>query len=228
MHLGVTNCRLSGANPWEGGNAYGPCQNSGNFKLANPYLCQTSTILHGFLQLLPPLHFSIFTHRTTIEPANKEGHSLGMGSEATTCIRNASEVNYLRTSPHTAQTRRTIRNRSRRFRIRNRSYPHPKRQKREKTSDCLFFCHPNQCRTKLRHLRTGILCNSPSITSLEAICCRIPPQDQGLYGPSKPTILEATPQNPPKNCKTCTRDNGVPIGTHSYPQKDQQLCQHAI
>ena len=145
-----------------------------------------------------------------------------MGSEATTCVRNASEVNYLRTSPHTAQTRRTIRNRSRCFRICNRSYPHPKRRKREKTSDCLFFCYPNRCRTKLRHLRTGILCNSPSITSLEAIRCRIPPQDQSLYGPSKPTILEATPQDSPKNRKTGTRDNGVPIGTNSHPRKDQQ------
>ena len=132
-------------------------------------------------------------------------------------------MNHLRTSPHTTQARRTIRNRSRCFRIRNRSYPDPKRRKREKTSDCLFLCHPNRRRTKLRHLRTRISCNRSSITSLEAIRRRIPPQDQGLHGPSEPTILEATPQNSPKNRKTGTRDNGVPIRTNSHPRKDQQL-----
>ena len=219
--MGVTNHRLSGANPWEGGNAHGPYQNSGNFKLANPHLCQTSTILHGFLQLLSPLHFSILTHRTTIEPANKERHALGIGSKATTCVWNAPEADHLGTSPNTTQTRRTIQNRSRCFRICNRSYPHPKRRKREKTSDCLFLCYPNRRRMKLRYLWTRILCNCLSITSLEAIRCRIPPQDQGLHRPSEPTILEATPQDSPKNCKTGTRDNGVPVGTNSHPRKDQ-------
>ena len=108
----------------------------------------------GFCNFYRPFifHFSFFTHHTTTEPANKERYSMGMGSKATTCIRNAAEANYLRTSPHTAQARRTIRNRSRCFRIRNWSYPHPKRRKREKTSDCLFLCYLNQCRTKLRHL----------------------------------------------------------------------------
>ena len=157
----------------------------------------------------------------TSQPADEERHSMGMGSQATTSLQNTSEANHLRTSPHTTQARRTIRNRSRCFRVCNWSYPYSKRRKREKTPDCLFLCYPNQRGMQLRHLRTGILCNCPSITSLEAIRCRIPPQDQGLHRPSEPTILEATPQDSPKNRKTGTRDNGVPAGTNSYPRKDQ-------
>ena len=119
-----------------------------------------------------------------------------MGTKATTSLWDAPEANHFRTSPDTTQTGRTIQNRSWRFRVCDQSYPYPKRWKREKTSDCLFLCHPNWCRTQLWHLQTGVLCNCQGLTTLEAIHSRIPPQDLNLYQlsrcPAHSTYLRLT------------------------------------
>ena len=98
MRMGTTTRRLSGANPWRGGNTHGPSQDCRNCNLANANFSQTSPVFSRILQFLQTIHLSILSHRTTFKWTNQEGNPVDLGGETTGSLWNAQEKDHLRTS----------------------------------------------------------------------------------------------------------------------------------
>ena len=207
--MGGQQHRLSGANPWKGGDMHGPNQSIRHQNLAQTNKSQRCPIFSGILQLLPTLHTRIFKNHETPQQTHVQRCPLLVGRQTRTCVQWLTRPGNQWTSAKTPPTRQTIQSRSGCLWIRLRRHTTTKTRRWQKTSHRVLFCHPEWRPAKVWHLWARAPSHRWVSKTLETLPSWLTTQNHSAHRSHQPHILVPTAENQQTHHQTSAQTRRV-------------------
>src|SRR6266702_1308882 len=187
-----------------------------------------TTRMDGIHQFLLTVHRRIFKNCMSPERTHKKGDPLGMDQQKRRSLPKAQKTDLRGTSTPHAKVGTTIRTRSGRITLHNRSDTQSERRTQTMAPSSLLLHNTFRNGEKLRHLRQRVISSREVTSSLEDLPGRSTPPDRHLHRPFQPTILEGTSQNQSKNHLRIPRATRVQLCTQTRSQKQKHMSRCSL